>query len=301
VPSRELLVVVLGDYWFRCTAPIPSAALVAVLGQFGVSGANTRAALSRLTRDGAFELTKEGRRTFYRFTSQAAELAATRGRLLMRFGLDWPRWDGRWTCVAFSLPEDANRVGPVLRTRMRRLGMAQLYDGFWVSPHDVTRRARSLLDGLGVTSSTLLRADVADLDTQGRSPVDAWDLSALHAAYAVFTTELDAVLARLDRGKVEPAEALTARTAFTLRWRQFAYDDPRLPHELLPTAWPMPTARDRFVAMYDGLGPLAEARARELAAPFSVVAGDLPRHHRVIDSTWSPEIAWPDDADVRRP
>jgi phenylacetic acid degradation operon negative regulatory protein len=300
VPTRELLVVVLGDYWFRCTAPIPSAALVAVLGQFGVSGANTRAALSRLTRDGAFEVTKEGRRTFYRFTTPAAERAAKRGRMLMRFGLDWPHWDGRWTCVAFSLPQDANRVGPVLRTKMRRLGMSQLYDGFWVSPHDVTRRARPLLDGLGVTSSTVLRADVADLDTQGRNPVDAWDLSALHAAYTAFIGELDTVLTRLGRGKLAPAEALTARTAFTLRWRQFVYDDPRLPHELLPPAWPMPTARDRFVAMYDGLGHLAEAAARELAAPFSVSEGDLPRHHRVIDVTWSPDVAWPDEEGIAR-
>jgi phenylacetic acid degradation operon negative regulatory protein len=296
VPSRELLVVVLGDYWFRCTAPIPSASLVAVLGQFGVSGANTRAALSRLTREGAFEVTKEGRRTFYRFTSQAAERAATRGRLLMRFGLDWPHWDGRWTCVAFALPEDANRVGPVLRTRMRRLGLSQLYDGFWVSPHDVTRRARSLLDGLGVTCSTVLRTDLADLDTQGRSPADAWNLSALHAAYADFATEIETFLGRLDGGGIEPAEALTARTALTLRWRKFVYDDPRLPLELLPADWPMPAARDRFVALYDGLGPLAEHGAREVAAPFSMSDGDLPRHHRVIDVTWPSADSWSDGA-----
>ena len=61
--SRELLIVVLGDYWHGCTTPIPSAALVAMLAELGVSAANARAALSRLARQGTLQVSKEGRRT----------------------------------------------------------------------------------------------------------------------------------------------------------------------------------------------------------------------------------------------
>src|SRR4051794_5269755 len=102
--SRELLIVIIGDFWHGCTTPVPSAALVAMLAEFGISAANARAALSRLARRGTLTVTREGRHTFYRQTKETVAWAADRGRILMRFGLDWPEWDGRWTFVAFSLP-----------------------------------------------------------------------------------------------------------------------------------------------------------------------------------------------------
>ena len=49
-PPR-LLLTLLGDYWWRRTEPLPSAALVALLAEFGVSDSAARAALSRLTRN----------------------------------------------------------------------------------------------------------------------------------------------------------------------------------------------------------------------------------------------------------
>ncbi|HLM89689.1 MAG TPA: hypothetical protein VK284_11800, partial [Streptosporangiaceae bacterium] len=50
-PPR-LLLTLLGDYWWQRTEPLPSAAIVALLGEFGVSDSAARAALSRLTRNG---------------------------------------------------------------------------------------------------------------------------------------------------------------------------------------------------------------------------------------------------------
>src|SRR5215472_7508770 len=44
-PPR-LLLTLLGDYWWRRTEPLPSAALVALLAEFGVSDSAARAALS---------------------------------------------------------------------------------------------------------------------------------------------------------------------------------------------------------------------------------------------------------------
>jgi phenylacetic acid degradation operon negative regulatory protein len=74
------------------------------------------------------------------------------------------------------------------------------------------------------------------------------------------------------------------RTSVTLTWRQFVYDDPRLPRELLPPDWPLATAREAFIAVYDGLGPVAEARAREVVAPFDLPPQGQPRHHTVASA-----------------
>jgi phenylacetic acid degradation operon negative regulatory protein len=281
--SRQLLIVVIGDFWHGCTTPIPSAALVAVLAEFDVSATNARAALSRLSRRGTLQVRKEGRRTFYTVTEETAAWAAERGRLLMRFGLDWPAWDGRWTFVAFSLPDDVNRSGPVLRTALRRLGMAQLYDGLWVSPHDMTDGLTSLLSDQGVVASTIVRADVAPQPARRRDPADAWDLSSLRRDYRRWTAKLERLADRLGAGRIGPAEALIARTSVTVAWRKFVYDDPRLPRELLPADWPIADAREAFIKVYDGLGPLAQARAREVVAPFDLAPDAQPRFHTVAD------------------
>jgi PaaX-like protein len=45
-PPR-LLLTLLGDYWWQRTEPLPSAAIVALLAEFGVSDSAARAALSR--------------------------------------------------------------------------------------------------------------------------------------------------------------------------------------------------------------------------------------------------------------
>ncbi|MGK5559037.1 hypothetical protein ACSNOI_46315, partial [Actinomadura kijaniata] len=49
---QHLLLTLLGDYWYGRHDPLPSATLVALLGEFGVSPAAARAALNRLARRG---------------------------------------------------------------------------------------------------------------------------------------------------------------------------------------------------------------------------------------------------------
>src|SRR5580658_2434514 len=66
-PPR-LLLTLLGDYWWQRTEPLPSAAIVALLAEFGVSDSAARAALSRLTRNGLLVTSKSGRRTFSRLS-----------------------------------------------------------------------------------------------------------------------------------------------------------------------------------------------------------------------------------------
>src|SRR5262249_2913103 len=79
-PPR-LLLTLLGDYWWRRTEPLPSAALVALLAEFGVSDSAARAALSRLTRNGLLITSKSGRRTVVRLSERAARILQDGRRL----------------------------------------------------------------------------------------------------------------------------------------------------------------------------------------------------------------------------
>src|SRR5579872_2925630 len=84
-PPR-LLLTLLGDYWWQRTESLPSAALVALLAEFGVSDSAARAALSRLTRNRLLVTSKVGRRTFVRLSERAAQILDEGARHIFSFG-----------------------------------------------------------------------------------------------------------------------------------------------------------------------------------------------------------------------
>ena len=153
---QHLIVTVLGDYWRGRKEHVPSAGLVALANEFGITSTSARAALSRLARRGLLESSKHGRATFYGLTSRAEHVLSSGFERIVTFGLDDGPWDGSWVVVIFSVPEDQRDVRHVLRTRLRWLGFAPLYDGAWVSPRADPADAATLLQELGIASGTVL-------------------------------------------------------------------------------------------------------------------------------------------------
>src|SRR5580698_6797244 len=158
-PPR-LLLTLLGDYWWQRTEPLPSAVIVALLAEFGVSDSAARAALSRLTRNGLLVTARNGRRTYVQLSARAADVLDDGARRIFSFGRRPTSWDGMWSLVAFSIPEEHRSARDELRKALRWLGFAPLYDGLWVSPRDRAaaawrqpggsrRRARHPGPGLG--------------------------------------------------------------------------------------------------------------------------------------------------------
>ena len=281
--AGQLLVTVLGDYWYGTTEHIASAALVAVMAEFGVSEDAVRAALSRLCREGRLERVRDGRRTAYRLSPRARSSAEERGRRLMRYGAEPVAWDGQWTCVAFSVPEADRHLRSSFRNRLRSLGMGPLYDGLWISPHPILDAVDTALDELGIRTATVLRATEIPR-TEGTAAIEAWDVPALRAGVDAFTTTLAALGGQVAAGALGAAEALVLRTDLMARWRMLARTDPQLPDALLPDDWPLAGARARFVEVYDALGPLSELRVRQLVGAGPGEPGG-PRHHRLTDRT----------------
>ena len=57
-------------------------------------------------------------------------------KTIFSFGRSPEPWDGMWSLVAFSIPEEHRAARDELRKALRWLGFAPLYDGLWVSPRD---------------------------------------------------------------------------------------------------------------------------------------------------------------------
>ncbi|WP_345572362.1 PaaX family transcriptional regulator [Nonomuraea rosea] len=278
-PPQHLITTLLGDYWISRPEQLPSAALVRLAEEFGVSAVAARAALSRLARRELLESSKVGRRTYYRLTDQAAAVLLNGRQRIMSFGLDQGAWDGAWVVAAFSISEEQRDLRHALRSRLRWLGFAPLYDGLWVSPTADAGDAAAVLAELEVPTSTIFRAQPLDLAGM-RTPQEAWDFDQLRRTYEGFAAQYSPLLVRVRKGAVSASEALVARTGIMDTWRTFPNHDPDLPAELLPADWPRSAARDVFVEIYDTLGPLAEFRVKQIVAEFDPSLAELVAHHR---------------------
>ncbi|MFI7432307.1 PaaX family transcriptional regulator [Micromonospora haikouensis] len=280
---QGVAVTLLADYTLRTRAALPSAAIVALLAEAGVSTAGARTAISRLARRGVLEGSRQGRRSAYRLSRAAAASLAAGGSWIVASTATAVPWDGCWTLVAFSLPQERSAQRRALRGRLRWLGYAPLYDGLWISPHELTPKARAQLAQLTPGAVTVFRGRQAALDAVGRAPVDAWDVDAISQHYQAFLRRWTPLLPRVRSGRLDGAAAVRARTEVMDTYRRFPTLDPQLPLDLLPQGWPRQRARELFAAVYDGLAEPAERHVRAVVARFADGAQPGVAAHTTVD------------------
>jgi phenylacetic acid degradation operon negative regulatory protein len=244
-----------------------------------VGEVSARAALRRLARRGVLESSKVGRNTYYGLSASATRTIVQSSSRIVRLGAAEQAWDGVWTLATFSLPEEQRDLRHLLRSRLRWLGFAPLFDGVWVSPRASTEEVREFLDELAISTAAVLRAREAF----GIPLISAWDLDEIRRAYEQFLTHTDPLLRRVGGGDVGSAEALIARTRLMDVWRTFPSLDPDLPEEVLPADWPRRQARAIFGELYDALGPIAEDRVRQVLANFDAKLAPLVAHHTTAE------------------
>ena len=286
-PPR-LLLTLLGDYWWQRTEPLPSAAIVALLGRVRRQRLGGPGRAEPADPQRAAGHVQGGRRTFSRLSSRAAAILDDGARRIFSFGAANQPWDGMWSLVAFSIPEDNRAARDALRKQLRWLGFAPLYDGLWVSPRDHAAEVIGYLKDLGITTATAFRA--TSVPSRMRHPGPR--LGPGRAARAV------RALHRLRRrlrdttaaGQVPPMDALIARTRVMDEWRAFPGLDPDLPAELLPGGWPRAAARELFIGCYDLLGPLAARRVRQIITRYSPeLAGRAAYHSSELKLSAAPD------------
>lgn len=259
---QRLLTTLLGEYWLDNTAALPMSALIALLAEFGISETSARATANRLVKRGVLAAEKSGRQSYLRLSDVGREDSRQKTASIVRFGSDSQDWDGLWTVAAFSVPEQERHVRHRVRSYLRWLGYAPLFDGLWVAAHADPEAIAAILRAAGVGNLTVLRATEAG----GDSPLRAWDLDDVAGSYRRFVDEQQASLARMKAGGVSPSDALVDRTRVFDAWRVFPGLDPDLPDKLLPAEWPRTRARGVFTALYDGLATLASLRFRQIVA-----------------------------------
>lgn len=279
---QHLLLTLIADYWYPRSDAIPSGALVDLLAAFGVSATNSRAALSRTSRRGLLVGGRKGRHTTYALSASAIDTLHEGTRRIFTFGERGHAWDGRWTLVVFSIPEESRATRSALRVRLGWAGFAPLFDGVWVAPGSRERAAADLVRELDVDLATVMVGEASELITNG-SPIRAWDLRTLRGRYDSFIECFEPFVGHVESGALSGPAALLVRTVVVDAWREFPGLDPELPEQLLPTDWPLARAHALFARIYDATGPAAEAHVRSVVTAHDPDAAAAVVHHARLD------------------
>ncbi|MDJ0396491.1 PaaX family transcriptional regulator C-terminal domain-containing protein [Rhodococcus sp. G-MC3] len=266
---QSLLLAFLGMHLLRRPIAISGASIVDVFGWLGVGQSATRSLLARMTDRGMLERSKKGRNTYYALTPKGSSVLDEGSSKVWRGVGDAP-WDGQWTTIALSVPEDSRHLRHRARSRLGWSGFGNTASGLWVAPrrHDVQSILGADFDDIDIT---VLVGRTEPPTTDESLVAAAYDLNSIATRYSEFTETWNA----------PETKGFDARTAFATRirlqshWLSLGRADPLLPASLLPPNWPAAAANTLFrtldaaldrASVGIGIGNEIEARSLESIA-----------------------------------
>jgi phenylacetic acid degradation operon negative regulatory protein len=233
---RSLIFDLFGGYVRYDGGAIALHDLAAVAEPFGVSADALRVVMSRLRREGWFEVTRAGGRAQYKATSKTWQLLDEGYERIFR-AADEP-WRGEWYVVIYEVPESERGTRDQLRKQLSWLGFGPLAASTWLSPHDRLEAVLAWAQNQPAARIETLIARSRDADQDRRYASQCWDLDGIKRAYLSFLQKFGSAEGvarwRSARGKY----ALVERVRLAHEYRLFLFRDPRLPAHLLPADWP---------------------------------------------------------------
>jgi phenylacetic acid degradation operon negative regulatory protein len=202
-------------------AELPARDLVRLVERFDVGGSTVRAALSRMVNAGDLRRTDTG----YRLSERLLERQRRQDEAVRPHTR---AWDGDWEMVVITTTGRGPAERAELRTRLAGLRLAELREGVWLRPANLSRPLPGDLDAVGE------RCTARPERAAGELAADLWPLGAWSATARW-------LLARVD-GARRPADRLTAFAAVV----RHLLADPVLPPALLPSDWPGAALRDAY-------------------------------------------------------
>ncbi|MFC6886709.1 MULTISPECIES: PaaX family transcriptional regulator C-terminal domain-containing protein [Actinomadura] len=200
---------------------LPARYLVRVGELFGIAEGTIRVALSRMVTSGDLVQSDGGYELTDRLLSRQARQDESRS----------PRtrpWDGAWEIAVITADRRPAADRAALRQAMSELRLAELREGTWLRPANLTRPRPEIVTRQCTYLSGRPEQDPAALASA------LWDLD----AWAAHAEAL--------RHAVDAADTLADQFTVSAAVLRHLLNDPLLPPELLPPSWPGPALRAHY-------------------------------------------------------
>ena len=213
-----------------------------------------RSTVARMVKKGLLARHRSGRQVYVGLTPRSQVVLEEGHRRIWEQGAANRTWDGTWTVVAFSIPDERRSERHDLRTRLQWAGFGPLQGGLWV--------AAGRRDVAATLTSPEMQEHVVALAGEALAPTSpgdviarAFDTAAIADAYGRF---LQLWGGTPEAGGSGWPDHLARQLMLHTAWLDAVRADPHLPVAHLPAGWP---------------GIEAEALFRRLAAAWEAPAG----------------------------
>jgi phenylacetic acid degradation operon negative regulatory protein len=232
--------------------PLPSAVLLDVLADLGVTEAAARATLKRMTQRGLLDRGQVGRTAQYALTPKA-ERVLRQAAARVSSPAPFTHSEGEWTLLSYSVPESRRDLRHRVRSRLTWAGFGGLRDGLWIAPGTVDVATvlghDDLSDAAGLADAFAARPlPGTDVDRLVRR---AWDVVALRRAHLRFVADWSA--------PPRVTGSLAQRTLLGADWLALLRADPGLPAAQLGTDHPAAASTAVYQRVSTALQPAARA------------------------------------------
>ncbi len=242
--ARSILFTLFGDVFLSRSEPVPLAVATVLLEPLNIGPEATRAALSRMAREGWFTSKRHGRQSSYQLTPRGHE-RLTHARLRIYRRADEP-WDGNFIILGLT----TSALAPSIRRNMVRelqfLGWASLGPYQWATPSARYPETMEILERYELQRTAWIVKGTLWVPDPVEWASKLYPMQALNERYQAFIHEWAGAEARLPE-----REAFVNRIQLVHAWRKFLFIDPGLPHDLAPPTFSRAEARSLFHRLYD--------------------------------------------------
>jgi phenylacetic acid degradation operon negative regulatory protein len=252
--AGPLIMTVFGDAIAPRGTDIWLGSLIEIMAELGLSERLVRTGVYRLTRQNWLQATQQGRRSYYRITSEGEKTFAEADARI--YSSDARPWNGKWTIVQI-LPDTCATVRKTLRDQLTWLGFGQLSPTTMIKPSGPDNFTAKMLDSASHANAfAIFTSALSDHQNHKAIVRNGWDLQEFSDGYKALVS----CFAGLDSHVTgNPRRSFIIRTMLIHQYRRILLKDPQLPGELLPADWPGEIARQCVANQYRALSPATDA------------------------------------------
>ncbi|WP_061709221.1 phenylacetic acid degradation operon negative regulatory protein PaaX [Pseudenterobacter timonensis] len=276
ISGTSLISSLYGDSLSHRGGEIWLGSLAALLEGMGFGERFVRTALFRLNKEGWLDVSRIGRRSFYRLSDKGLRLTRRAEHKIYRAAQ--PAWDGKWLLLLSEGLDKATLLD--VKKQLIWQGFGTLAPSLMASPSQKLADVQQLLHEAGVAENVICfeaHSPLALSRAALRARVEeCWQLTEQNTLYENFIELFRPLLSLL---KEAGAEALTPERCFQIQlllihlYRRVVLKDPLLPEELLPAHWSGQHARQLCINIYQRVAPGALAFVSEKG---ETSVGELP-------------------------